>query len=88
MTTSLYCDGIEEISFANGVVRLQLTQLRGNGSAPAGTLLVPLNMARAIAESLAGAAQQIEQQIAAQSSPIPAPTQAGADFLSTIPKLT
>ena len=37
MTTSLYCDGIEEISFANGVVRLQLTQLRGNGSVPAGT---------------------------------------------------
>lgn len=88
-TPSVFCDGIEEISFANGVVRIQLTQLRGNGTAPAGALLLPLQSMRQIADSLINAANQIEQQLAATAMPpAPAPTQAGADFLASIPKLT
>lgn len=87
-TPTIYCDGIEEISFANGVVRLHLTQLRGNASLSAGTLLLPIGIARLIADNLNGAAQQIEQQLNQQAAPAPAPTQAGADFLASIPKLT
>ncbi len=86
-TPNIYCDGIEEISFANGVLRLHLTQVRGNGAVSAGTLLLPIGIARALADNLVGAANQIEQQMAA-AAPAPAPTQAGADFLASIPKLT
>jgi hypothetical protein len=86
-TPNIYCDGIEEISFANGVIRLHLTQVRGNGSVPAGTVLLPIGIARLIADNLNSAAQQIEQQMN-PPAPAPAATQAGADFLASIPKLT
>jgi hypothetical protein len=87
-TPSIYCDGIEEISFANGVLRLHLTQLRGNTSVPAGTVLLPIGIARSLAENLIGAAQQIEQQFVQPAPAAPPATQAGADFLASIPKLT
>ncbi len=90
-TPSIYCDGIAEISFANGVVRLHLVQMQGNSTVPAGTVLLPLSLVQPLADNLTNAGRQIAQQTGGAFAPAPAapaPTQAGADFLASIPKLT
>lgn len=91
-TPAIFCDGIAEISFVNGVLRMHLVQTQGNNTnSPAGTVLMPLNLALPLAEHLMNAARQIAQQTGTPLPPTPsapAPTQAGADFLASIPKLT
>ncbi|MGQ3031731.1 MAG: hypothetical protein ACT7A5_32875 [Ferrovibrionaceae bacterium] len=87
----IYCDGISEISFANGVVRLHLVQIQGNSTVPAGTVFMPLNLVQPLADNLMNAARQLAPHMGGGFAPAPvapAPTQAGADFLASIPKLT
>jgi len=64
MSEQIYADGIKNVSFANGILRVELYTIRGeNEQQDAGTLLLPVNQAHNVANSLSNAVQQLNDRL-------------------------
>lgn len=88
---AIFFDGLDQITYANGVVRLHLSQSRGEVAEPVGVVLVPLSVLPALAQDLQAAHTQFSVEPGSVGAPLGGGfggSSPGADFLATIPKLT
>jgi hypothetical protein len=91
---AVFFDGLDQITYANGVVRLHLSQSRGEVAEQVGVVLVPLSVIPALVQDLQNAHTQFSTEPGQVGAPFgggfgaAAPSSPGADFLATIPKLT
>ncbi|MCS6931944.1 MAG: hypothetical protein NZM27_07030 [Acetobacteraceae bacterium] len=71
----LFADGMREAHVANGVVRLALAMLGGDGKpAPAGVVMVPLTQLPAFANAIIALTRQVEAKLReAQQQQAPPP---------------
>jgi hypothetical protein len=61
-------DGIKAVTFHNGVVRVDCITAGPNGEErPAGTLLIPGNVAGALVQTLANSLQELQKQMTQQA---------------------
>lgn len=65
--TTLFADGIRNVSLSNNVLRVELTQNAGqNEPQSAGTLFIPANQAANVANALNGALRELQQRLQQQ----------------------
>lgn len=61
--TQILVDGINFVSFVNGILRIECASVNREGKlSPSGTLLIPGAQAGAVLQSIANAAQEIEKR--------------------------
>ena len=64
----IYADQIGQITLSNNNLRISLTQNGANDTAvEAGTLIIPVNQAAPLVNSLANSLKQIDEQLKARS---------------------
>ena len=70
----LLIDGITEVSLHNGVVRGGCVSGPPNAPSPSGTLLIPANVAGAVAQGLVNALAELDKKIREQAEAAKAAT--------------
>jgi hypothetical protein len=82
----IFADGIQDAHVANGVVRITLAMLGGDGkAAPAGVVVLPLSQLGAFANGVVTLTRQVEAKVReaqqqAGQTPAPAGGEAGFRF--------